>query len=379
MSDVTIDRVETVPLAAPLDEPFGYAQEWVTTRTALLVRIEATDGTVGWGECWGPVAGSRGTVDELFAPRLEGEDPRAVERLSDDLFDAGRAAYQSIVPLPALSGVDLALWDLAARLDGRPVSALLGGRRRERVRAYATGHYFRHGADLEEQYAVLAAEAEANAAALGAVKAKIGLQLLGYGPSEDVELVRRIREAVGDGVTLMVDANYAYDAGTARQVGRALETLDVSWFEEPVPPEDVAGYARLREALDVRIAGGECHTPWEFRRLFERGGLDVAQPDPCNVGGLTAARRVGSLAREHGVPVVPHTWGTAIALAASLHLVGTLPGRPWLEFDRSTNPLREDLTRNPIEPDDEGCVPIPEGPGLGVDLDLDAVERYRVE
>jgi D-galactarolactone cycloisomerase len=379
MSSVTIERVETVPLAAPLDEPFGYAQEWVTTRTALLVRIEASDGTVGWGECWGPIAGTRGTVERLFAPHLEGQSPDAVERLSEDLHDRGRAAYQSIVPLPALSGVDLALWDLAGKRAGVPVSRLLGGARRNAVRAYATGHYFRHDADLDEQYAEIAAEAETNAAALGAVKAKIGLQLLGYGPEEDVELVRRIRRAVGDDVTLMVDANYAYDAGTARTVGRALEEFDVYWFEEPVPPEDVAGYAALRDALDVRIAGGECHTPWEFRHLFARGGLDVAQPDVCNVGGLTAARRVAAVAREFGVPVVPHVWGTPVAIAASLHLVATLPGRPWLEFDRSANPLRDELAGTTVTPDEDGRLTVPDGPGLGVDPDPAALERYRVE
>lgn len=379
MPEVTVERVETVPLEAPLDEPFGYAQEWVETRTALLVRVEASDGTVGWGECWGPIAGTRETVDRLLAPELVGADPRAVERRSEDLYDLGRRAYQSVVPLPALSGVDLALWDLAGKLADAPVSRLLGGARRESVRAYATGHYFRHGAALETQYESLAAEARENAEALGAVKAKVGLQLLGYSPTEDIELVRRLREAVGDETTLMVDANYAYDAGTARRVGRALEPLDVSWFEEPVPPEDLDGYAALRDALDVRVAGGECHTPTEFRRLFERGGLDVAQPDVCNVGGLTAARRVAVLAREYGVPVVPHAWGTPVALAATLHFVSTLPDTPWLEFDRSPNPLREDLSETPPTPAGDGRVPVPDGPGLGVDIDSAAIERYRVD
>lgn len=379
MSPVTIDRVETIPLAAPLDEPFGYSQEWVETRTALLVRIEASDGTVGWGECWGPIAGTRETVERLFAPELEGKNPRRIERLSDDLYDLGRRAYQSVVPLPALSGIDIALWDLVGTLDNVPVSTQLGGARRDRVRAYATGHYFKHGADLDEQYDAIAAEARENAAALGAVKAKVGLQLLGHGPDEDVELVRRIREAVGDDTTLMVDANYAYDAGTARLVGRELDALDVYWFEEPVPPEDLDGYASVRDAVDVRVAGGECHAPYEFTRLFARGGLDVAQPDVCNVGGLTAARRVATLAGEYGVPVVPHAWGTPVALAATLHFVSTLPGAPWLEFDRSDNPLREELTETPPAPDADGCVSVPDGPGLGVELDAEALERYRVD
>ncbi len=373
-----VTSVDTFAFSAPLSEPFGYSQEWVTDRSALLVRVEASDGTVGWGECWGPAAGTRAVVEEMFGPRIEGEDPREVERIWAELYDAGRAAYQSVVPLPALSGVDIALWDLAGRLHGVPVSTLLGGARRDAVRAYATGHYFRPDVTLEEQYDAVAAEAEENAAALGAVKLKVGLDIAGGGPDADVELVRRVRERVGEETTVMVDANYAYDAGTARRVGRELDALGVYWFEEPVPPEDVGGYASVREAIDARVAGGECHGVREFDRLFDAGALDVAQPDVCNVGGLTAARRVATLAADHGVPVVPHVWGTPVGLAASLHLIATLPGRPWLEYDRSDNPLRELLGDAP-EPDADGRVAVPEGPGLGVEPDPDAAAEYRAE
>jgi len=379
MSEPTIERVEAIGVEAPLGQPFGYAQAWVETRTATLVRIEASDGTVGWGECWRPVAGTRETVEEVLAPHVFGEDPRAVERLYDRLYDAGRATYQTVVPLPAISGIDLALWDIAGKLRGEPVATLLGGRRREAVRPYATGHYFPKVEDVETVYEKVVTEAEANADAVGAVKLKTGLSLLGYGPEEDVELVRRVREAVGPDVTVMVDANYAYDRTDARRVGRALEAQGVHWFEEPVAPEDLAGYARLSETLEVPVAGGECHTPPEFDRLFERGGLDVAQPDACIVGGLTPARRIARRAHDHGVPVVPHVWGTPVALAASLQLVATLPGRPWLEFDRSPNPLREELSAEPFAPDDEGLVAVPDGPGLGVEPDEEAIERYLVE
>ncbi|MCQ4331990.1 mandelate racemase/muconate lactonizing enzyme family protein [Natronomonas sp. F2-12] len=376
MSEHRIETVEAIPLEAPVEEPFGYAQAWVDTRKATLVRIETADGTVGWGECWGPTAGTLGTIEELLAPELIGEDPTRVEALSDRLYERTRAAYQSVVPLPALSGVDIALWDLKGRLLDTPVTALLGGARRDRVRAYATGHYFKQGASLEEQYERIAAEASENADAIGALKAKIGLGLLGYGAEEDIELVARIREAVGD-ATLMVDANYAYDPATAREVGRALEEFDVHWFEEPVRPELLGAYADLRETLDVRIAGGECHTPQEFTRALDVGGFDVAQPDLCNVGGLTAARRITAECRAAGVPVVPHVWGTPIALAASLSLIATLPGEPWLEFDRSANPLREELSPDPFVADDSGRVPIPSGAGLGIELDEEAIERYR--
>ncbi len=375
----TIERVETIALRSELPERFGYAQAWVDERTALLVRVEASDGTVGWGECWGPIAGSRETIDDLLGPQIQGEDALAVERLSDELYDTTRAAYQSVVPLPALSGVDIALWDLAGKLRGEPVSALLGGRRRDRVRPYVTGHYFKETDDIDEQYRRIAAEAQGNAEHYGAVKAKIGLDLLGHGPEEDIELVRRVRDAVGDETTLMVDANYAYDVGTARYVGDALADLDVFWFEEPVPPEDIGGYADLRDALDVRVAGGECHAPYEFDRLFDLGGLDVAQPDLCNVGGITAARRVASGAATHNVQVVPHVWGTPVAIAASLQFIATLEGRPWLEFDHSSNPLRDELATESFETTDDGAIRIPDAPGLGVELDEETIEAYRVD
>ena len=372
----TIGSVEAIGVEAPLSEPFGYSQAWVSNRSAVLVRIEATDGTVGWGECWGPVAGTTAVVEEILGPHVVDENPLEVERLSDRLYDVGRATYQTTVPLHAVSGIDVALWDLAGKLQGRSVSTLLGGRRRGRVRPYATGHYFADTTHLDEQYDQITTEAEENARSFDALKLKTGLSLLGYGHEEDIELVRRVRKAVGDDVAVMVDANYAYDRTTARLVGRALADLDVRWFEEPIPPEDEAGYVSLARDLDVAVAGGECHTPAAFDRLLENGGLDVAQPDVCIVGGLTPARRIARRARDHGVPVVPHVWGTPVALAASLQLIATLEGRPWLEFDGSPNPLREELSSHEFTVEDR-TVAVPDGPGLGIELDGDAIERYR--
>lgn len=376
MSFATIDRVETISLTAPLDEPFGYSQAWVENRSALLVRIEASDGTVGWGECWGPIAGSRETIEEILADVVIGEDPMRAERLYDRMYDVCRAAYQSVVPLPAISGVDLALWDLKGKLLGVPVSALLGGRNREETRAYATGHYFKPVDDIEEQYRLITEEATDNAD-LGAVKLKVGLELLGYGPAEDVELVRRVRSALGEETEILVDANYAYSRPTARAVGEQLAELDVGWFEEPVRPEDIEGYAELRRSLSVPIAGGECHTPTEFERLFEAEGFDVAQPDLCNVGGFTAGRRIADRVRGYGsVEIVPHVWGTPVAIAASLQYIAALETDAPLEFDRSPNPLREELASDRLVSAD-GRARIPDRPGLGVDLDVSAIEQYR--
>lgn len=373
----TIQSVETIPLRAPIETPFGYSQAWVDERSALLVRIDATNGVSGWGECWGPIAGTREVVDDFLAPQLIGEDPSDPEQIYDQLYQNSRAAYQSVVPLPALSGVDIALWDLKGKVLDQSVGRLLGGRERDSIRAYATGHYFKKGASIEEQYQKIGREAANNASKFGAVKAKIGLQLLGYGPEEDVELVRRIRQKIGQETVLMVDANYAYDLGTARRVGEKLDELDVYWFEEPTNPEDLDGYTYLREQLNTRIAGGECNTPYEIARLIREGGIDVSQPDVCNVGGLTPSKRLSYLANEFGVQMIPHVWGTPIAMAASLQLLSTVPGRPWLEFDSSSNPLRTDLSAEEFDIDDDGQVEIPRRPGIGVEPDAEVIEQYR--
>lgn len=372
-----IAAVEPIGLESPIEQPFGYAQSWVDTRSALLVKIETIDGEVGWGECWGPIAGTRETIEAFFSPLLVGEDPTRIERLHEMMHQRARAAYQSVVPFPALSGIDIALWDLTGKLRDQPVSALLGGRHRDAVRAYATGHYFKHGHSLEEQYELIAEESRGNAERFGAVKAKIGLQLMGYGPDEDLTLIRHIREAIGPETTLMVDANYAYDIGTARSVASELEDLDVYWFEEPIPPKQLEGYARLAQESDLRIAGGECLVPYEFERFLVRGALDIAQPDLANVGGITAARKIDIMSRQHNVQVVPHVWGTPLAIAASLQYIATLPGDPWLEFDNSSNPLREELSDESFAVD-AGQVTVPDGPGLGIELDPDVIAEYRV-
>lgn len=372
----TIESVETIALRSPLETPFGYSQAWVDDRSALLVRVDASNGISGWGECWGPIAGTRGVVEDFLAPQLIGNDPSDPERIYDQLYQHSRAAYQSVVPLPALSGVDIALWDLKGKIRDRSVGELLGGQKRDSVRAYATGHYFKKGATLKEQYDLIGKEAATNASQFDAIKAKIGLQLLGYGPEEDIELVRRIRQEIGQETTLMVDANYAYDTGTAQRVGEEIADFDVYWFEEPINPEHIDGYTYLSDRLNTRVAAGECNTPYELARMITEGAVDVAQPDVCNVGGLTPSKRLSYLSNEFGVQMIPHVWGTPIAMAASLQLLSVTYGNPWLEFDLSSNPLRTDLTTTDFTAD-EGEVSIPDQPGIGVKPNPNVIEQYR--
>jgi len=258
------------------------------------------------------------------------------------------------------------------------VSRLLGGRRRETVRAYATGHFFRDVDSLEAQLDAVRQEARTHVAAgFDALKLKIGLaRHFPYGAEADLELVGAVREAAPD-ARLMVDANHAYDVATAERVGRRLPGYDVHFFEEPIEP-DPRAYARLGRRLSVPLAAGEC-VAFErgFAPYLEGDALGHVQPDVTSAGGLTSTRRVASAARAAGVDCLPHVFGSAVALAASLQVVATLPGDPMLEFDRTPNPIREELAVDPIR-NDGSTVPVPGGPGLGVEVDRDTLERFRV-
>jgi D-galactarolactone cycloisomerase len=378
-----IASVEAIPIRRELEEPFANAQKWIRSREYCLVRATGDDGTVGWGECWGPVAGNREVVETFLGPRLVGRRVQDVEAIHGDLRFDLRSAYHSHVPVGALSGVDIALWDLYGKALDVPVADLLGGRRRSAVPAYATGHFWPEADSFDAIRAAVVEEAVGHVeAGFGALKNKIGLYRhpdFPYGWREDVELVRAIREAVGDDVLLATDANHAYDRATAERVGHRLADLDVHFFEEPVEPRHVDDYVRLNAALEVPLAGGEC---WAFEEGFAdvltRGGVAYAQPDVTSAGGLTSTRRIAALAAANNVQCLPHVFGSAVALAASLQVLATLPGEPMLEFDRTPNPIRDDLAVDPVELDGTE-VPIPDRPGIGVAVDADVLDEFRID
>jgi len=375
-----IETVETVPLRRELDDRFANAQKWIDSREYCLVRIETADGTVGWGECWGPVAGNREIIDEYVTPWLTGQRVDSVERIHDDLVFKLRSSYHSYVPASVVSGIDIALWDAYGKSTGRSVSRLLGGRRRDEVRAYATGHFFRDVEDFGRLQSVIAEEARGHVdAGFTALKQKVGLSRhFPWGPEEDIELVRTVREAVGDGIDLMVDANHAYDLATAKRVANGLEGLDVRFFEEPVRPE-VAYYADLSDDVDVPIAGGESWAfQHEFNRVLSENAAEYVQPDVTSAGGITSTDRVATLAHSENVQCVPHVFGSAVALAASLQVIATISGEPMLEFDRTPNPIREDLAETPITNDGD-VVSIRDEPGLGIEIDESVLESFSAE
>ncbi|MDE2775685.1 MAG: mandelate racemase/muconate lactonizing enzyme family protein [Chloroflexota bacterium] len=373
---MTVERIETYVVEQALDTPFYFSQFEFQSRQICLVKVIAADGSYGWGEGYGPATVVQAGV-EFLAPLVVGEDPLQVEAIWSKMHLRALDYARRGVLVAAISALDIALWDLRGKLLGQPVSTLLGGRRRERVKVYATGMYFTQTDDLSGK---LAEEARLYVSQdFRALKMKVGL-----GVETDVKHVRAARAAIGPDVQLMVDANHAYSLSEALSFARQIEELDISFFEEPVSPEDYEGYRELRGRISIPVAGGECeYLLAGFRHLLSNRCVDIAQPDICGAGGLTETKRIAALAYAYQTNVLPHSWGTGIAFAAGLHLVSTLdivPGRlrmpeAMLEMDRSESALRDNLTAPKFALED-GSVTVPNAPGLGVDVDTDFLAEY---
>ncbi|OSI71056.1 mandelate racemase/muconate lactonizing enzyme family protein [Bradyrhizobium canariense] len=372
-----ITGARTHILQATLSQPLASSRAWYDKRTAMLVEIETDQGIVGWGECYGP-ARITAAVVESVVPWLIGQDPLRTDYLWQMIYAGLRDHGQKGVVIQGLSGIDIALWDIKGKHFGVPVQQLLGGARRTEFVAYATGLLRRK---TDDQIRSLAEEAAGYVAeGFSAVKLKVG-----FGVEEDAVTTRAIREAIGPTAMLMVDANHAYDCVAAIRLGRMIEHHDIGWFEEPVPPEDVAGYLAVRSALSIPIAGGECEfTRFGFRDLFVSRALDIAQPDTCAAGGLSECKKIADMAEAFGVRCNPHVWGTGIAIAASLHLLAVLPPHsplslkpiePMFEFDRTEYPIRQAILVEPIE-HTRGIVRVPDGSGLGIEIDRKALVRF---
>ncbi len=374
-----ITNIEGFNLSSPLERPFGWSNGWISARVVGLLKIETDEGITGWGEGY---VGARGDfVKQLFGDLLIGADPLNRNALWQGMFDrvyngnnAGGFGGS------AISAVDIALWDIAGKAAGQSVSDLLGGRIRDKVAVYATGLYYTEGEfptrllDEATMYVELGFKG---------MKTKIG----GLPIAEDVRRVAAIRGAIGDDIRLMVDANQAYPASTAIRIGNHLADLDITWFEEPVNAKDVDAYLQVQAAVPMPVAGGEnLRTRYEFNDFFARRAYDIAQPDVVNAGGITEMRNIAMTANSYGILVNPHVWGSPVMIAASLHLASTIPPcppayeprpyeqEPVMEFDRTPSGIREGIAAEPFD-QQGGFITVPTAPGLGVEIDEDAVRR----
>ena len=376
-----IECIRTHYLRAELDQPFSYSQVECSARETLLVEVVTESGVTGWGECFGPGAVNQAAVTFLYAPQLLGQNALQTEVLWHRMWQATADFARRGPLMAAISGLDIALWDLKGKLLGQPVSELIGGRFRDEVPGYATGMYFR---DLPEPELIDALIAEAQVyheQGYRGLKVKLGKNL-----EFDLWLIQSMREAFPE-ATLIADANHAYDLPEALRAGRALEEARFLWFEEPITPERPELYRQLHDKLNVPLAAGETEqTRYGFQTLLSAGGVDYAQPDLAYCGGLSEALKIRALATAQGINVIPHAWGTMITLAATAHFLATSyrePGRReanalMLECDRSPNPLRDHLCATPLQIHN-GLVRVPTAPGLGVEIDPDAMKEFRVQ
>ncbi len=348
------------------------------TQDMLLVKVTTDEGIVGYGEVDSSPLVARAIIDAPISHSISrglrhaviGEDPFAYEMLWHRMYNAAIYHGRRGAVIQAMSGIDLALWDIMGKALNMPVYRLLGGGFRNQVRAYASALW---GEDLRET-----ADKVRRYVDQGFTAVKMGWDPMGRDEESDVALVRTMREAAGPNVDILVDAGLVWDAKTAIQRARRFEEYHIFWLEEPLHPDNLDGYRRLSEAVDVRIAAGEEESSRaSFIDLMDRGKIDVVQVDVTRVGGLTEAKKIAYLAQDRGLPCINHSFTTDINIAASLHLLASIPNAILLEFCVEETPLRMELARDPIQVVD-GMAQVPEGPGLGVEIDDQVVERYRI-
>ncbi len=371
-----IKQIETFILADQLSESFFFSQWSYSERQICIVKISTDSGLVGWGEGYGPASIIEAGIKHL-TPMLLGQNALEQERLWFDMYRKTLDFARRGVLVASISAIDIALWDLKGKAFAQPVSVLLGGQQRNRVMPYATGLYFSNSDKLASD---LATEATSYVdQGFKAIKMKVGLSI-----RTDLEHVEAVRAMIGEDIKLMVDANHAYSLREAIELAHLIEPYDISWFEEPISPEFYDQYSELRSNTSIPIAGGECeYLRYGHHQLLKNKSVDILQIDICSAGGLTEAKRVATLASTYGVEIVPHTWGTGIAFHAAMHFIANLepiPGRLmspdfYIEYDRTENGIREALTSPPIDMQ-EGYIKVPTGPGLGIEVNEEAIQKF---
>ena len=385
-----IKSVEAIWLRVPIPEAQQHVSDLgrATSFDSALVRVETACGIVGHGEAKeevGSVANCHAVaaaVNRKFGPSLIGEDPRDIARLWECMYNGSRDHYAldrgRVFPIlgrrgltvAAIGGIDMALWDILGQSLGAPVWRLLGGRKAERMPAYASGGWA--GADkIGEQ---LMGYVERGG--FTAVKMRVGV-MDGDVPGS-VRRVKAARAALGDGIGLMCDAHGTFSVPEAKRFCRMVEDCNLTWFEEPVTADDKRGYAEVRAATAIPIAAGESEfTRHDFRDLIDLRAVDVLQPDLAICGGITEAMRIAALASAYNLKLAPHMWTGAPAFAAGMHVAAAAPAGFILEYSLGANPLLHDLVEEKFTVKD-GTVEIPDRPGLGLTINYDFVKRHAV-
>lgn len=384
-----ITQVDAVWLQVPILAAQQHVSDFgrATTFDTALVRIDTDAGVTGWGEAkvsagsFGDYHGVVAIIKQEFAPALIGQDPRQITRIWENLYNGTRGHYAlargHVFPamsrrgasISAISGIDIALWDILGKSLNAPVWQLLGGRKSERMPAYASGGWA-SAAQIGEQLLGYVARG-----GFGAVKMRIGV--FDGSPAVSAARVIAARAALGPDIDLMCDAHGTFTVSEAKQFCYLARDCGIAWFEEPVTGDDKRGLAEVRQATHMAIAAGESEfTRFDFRELIELGAVDILQPDLAICGGITEAMRISALASSANLRLAPHLWAGAPAFAAGLHVAAASPAAHILEYSLGANPMIHELVEEKFQVVD-GSLEIPDRPGLGITVRDDFVAQYR--
>ena len=386
-----IVSIKSHVLRYELEKELGYSQQYYKYRTAHLVEVETDEGITGWGECFGPgniALANKFIIEKVIQPLIKGEDPTNKEYIWHKVYNLLRDSGQKGMPIQALSGVDIALWDILSKKAKLPLYQLIGGKFNSQIPVYGYGMMLQKKS-IDELIALFKDESKKiKEKKFKAMKMKIGL-----GPKDDLKLIKAVRDEIGNEFRLMVDANHAYNTNDAMYVGKGLDEMDIFWFEEPVAPEDYDGYKELKDNLKTNIAGGEAEfTKYGWNQLIKKRCIDIAQPEVCGLGGITEYLKISALAQSNFIPVVNHVWGSALSVAVNIHLLtsqpdmpgGLFPFKSMLEFDTTDNNLfitdlsSENFSVLDQVKENKGYIKPIENVGIGVNPNKDFIKKFEI-
>lgn len=383
-----IKSVQAWWVQIPIEEDRQHVSDFGRLRTfdAAILRVETDSGLIGWGEGKN-AAGSAGNYAALvhllnheFGPRLLGRDAAEITPVWEDLYNGSRAGAAAArghalpelarrgITIAAISAIDIALWDIRGKALDQPVWALLGGRSAERLPAYASGGW----ADAAGIGAQL--QSCIDTGGFRAVKMRVGS--MDGRPQVSADRVKAARKAIGPEVELMVDAHGTYTVAEAKRFAHLVAGCDLAGFEEPITADDRAGLAEFRASTMIPVAIGESEcTRFDFAALIAGRAVGILQPDPAYCGGITEAMRIATLASSFNLRLAPHLWAGAPCFFAGLHVLAAAPAGYIVEFSLGANPMIHSLSRAPVRVEG-GTIAVPDGPGLGLEMDTEVIARY---
>jgi L-alanine-DL-glutamate epimerase-like enolase superfamily enzyme len=389
-----ITDVTTLKLHYDMPVAMADAIHYMPGRPTLLVQVHTDTGITGLGEAatyGGFLESTAAIILNELRQTILGQDPFTVEKLWQMMATRAHQRGRRGMLMMAISGIDIALWDIVGQATRTPLYRLLGGYR-DTLDAYASAGFYAQGKDVAALADEMAGYVERG---FRCIKMKVGrnpevlLNPLHDMPAahyatatleEDIERVKAVRQAIGPNVRLAIDANNAWTPSVALRFMREVERFNIFWLEEPVATDDIEGSALVAHQLDTPVAGYETETGLPgFRDLITRRAVDIVQPDVIWTGGITECRKVAALAQAYGLPVIPHVFSSAVSSMANMHFIAAIPNGGLLEFDQNLNPLRSELFETPLEITPEGKIPLPDRPGLGVTLNQETVKKYQVK